>query len=187
MTLLGILLTLGISLQSFADSPLQDVTYNFDAKKLDAAKDPFKFLRTYVDYYYLLTKANRAVLPSLDVNWKTAAWCVGDAHPENFGFLIQNDGSSIFTMNDVDDSGPCPAVLDLFRLMVSARLYEKNIKLGRLTEAYLTGLQGQSFKMPAALQSILARSQKKGTHPSPDKVSKNRLIRDQNTLEPTAD
>jgi len=39
---------------------------------------------------------------------------VGDAHPENFGTLLQKDGTSVFTVNDVDDSGPCPLGLICF-------------------------------------------------------------------------
>ncbi|MCX5791967.1 MAG: DUF2252 family protein [Elusimicrobia bacterium] len=157
---------------------LSDVTYTFDREKLDAAADPFHFLRSYVDYFYLLVKANRGALAAVSAADDVAGWCVGDAHPENFGVLIQNNGGSLFTMNDVDDSGPCPVALDLYRLMTSARLYDQNTKLGKLVEAYAAGLQGQAYEMPVPVADMLRKSQKKGMVPDPKKVSGNTLVRD---------
>ena len=164
---------------------LTDVAYNFDHTKLDAAKDSFHFLRSYVDYFYLLVKANRGSLQAVSSADNITGWCVGDAHPENFGVLIQNNGSSVFTMNDVDDSGPCPAVLDLYRLMCSSRLYDQNTKLDKLVQAYAAGLQGQSYDIPAPVADMLGKSRKKGTAPDPKKISGNRLVRDGNMQEVT--
>ncbi len=165
---------------------LTDVAYNFDQTKLNAAKDSFHFLRSYVDYFYLLVKANRGSLQAVSSADNVAGWCVGDAHPENFGVLIQNDGSSLFTMNDVDDSGPCPAVLDLYRLMTSSRLYDPTTRLDKLVQAYAAGLQGQAYATPGPVADMINKSQKKGTAPDPKKVSGNRLVRDGNMQEITA-
>ena len=157
---------------------LTDVAYSFDKDKLDAAKDPFHFLRSYVDYFYLLVQANRGSLQAVSAVDNIPGWCVGDAHPENFGVLIQNNGSSLFTMNDVDDSGPCPVVLDLYRLMASSRLYDVNTKLDKLVQAYAAGLQGQAYEVPPPVAVMIAKSKKKGTAPDPEKVSGDRLVRD---------
>jgi len=165
---------------------LMDVAYSFDKTKLDAAKDSFHFLRSYVDYFYLLVKANRGSLQAVSQADNIPGWCVGDAHPENFGVLIRNDGSSLFTMNDVDDSGPCPVVLDLYRLMASSRLYDANTKLDKLVQAYAVGLQGQSYELPPAVADMIAKSQKKGTAPDPKKISGNSLVRDGNMHEVNA-
>lgn len=162
---------------------LTDVAYSFDRAKLDAAADSFHFLRSYVDYFYLLVKANRGSLQAVSAADGVPGWCVGDAHPENFGALIQNDGTSLFTMNDIDDSGPCPVVLDLYRLMVSSRLYDQNTKLDKLVQAYAAGLQGQAYEMPSPVADMLAKSRKKGTAPDPKKVSGNRLLRGDNMYE----
>lgn len=162
---------------------LADVAYNFDKAKLAAAEDSFHFLRSYVDYFYLLVKANRGSLQAVSAADGVQGWCVGDAHPENFGALIRNDGRSLFTMNDVDDSGPCPVVLDLYRLMASSRLYDQNTKLDKLVKAYADGLQGQAYEVPAPVTDMLAKSQKKGTAPDPKKVSGSRLVRGGNMYE----
>jgi uncharacterized protein (DUF2252 family) len=160
-----------------------DVAYNFDQTKLDAAKDSFHFLRSYVDYFYLLVKANRASLQAVSAADNATGWCVGDAHPENFGALLLKDGSSVFTMNDIDDSGPCPVVLDLYRLMSSARLYDPDIKPGELAQAYAAGLRGQAYDVPATVADMLVKSRNKGTAPDPKKISGNRLVRDGNMRE----
>ncbi len=177
----------GLALRGVASASLQDVNYNFDQQKLSTAKDAFHFLRSYVDYYYLIVKANRSSLPSLSSTWGVPGWCVGDAHPENFGVLLQNNGASLFSMNDIDDSGPCPVVLDIFRLMVSSRLYDNSTKIDKILVAYLAGIQRQNYNMPPAVQDMMKKSQKKGTRPSDNKVSGNKLIRDSSMREVTAD
>lgn len=180
-------LTLGATQNSMAGSlPLRDPSYSFDQTKLDAAADAFHFLRSYVDYFYLLTQLNQASLPVITSLQNVPGWCVGDAHPENFGMLIQQDGKSIFTMNDMDDSGPCPVGLDLIRLMVSSRLYNSDTKIDKIMDAYLKGLQGQSRDIPSAIADMARKSQKKGTAPSSKKVVDNKLVRDDNMKEVTA-
>ncbi|MCX5784179.1 MAG: DUF2252 family protein [Elusimicrobia bacterium] len=159
---------------------LTDVPYSFDQAKLDAANDSFHFLRSYVDYFYLLIKANRGSLRAVSAVDNVPGWCVGDAHPENFGVLIQNDGSSVFTMNDMDDSGPCPVVLDLYRLMVSSRLYSGKTKLDKLLQAYAAGLRGQTYTVPAPVTDMINKSQKKGITPDPKKIDGGKILRDSN-------
>ncbi|MGE5087038.1 MAG: DUF2252 family protein [Bacillota bacterium] len=178
----------GTSLPATADSlPLKDPAYSFDQTKLNAAADSFHFLRSYVDYFYLLTQMNLASLPTVQSLENVPGWCVGDAHPENFGMLIQQDGRSIFTMNDMDDSGPCPVGLDLIRLMVSARLYNPDTKIDKILSAYLQGVQGQGRDIPSAIADMADKSRKKGITPSPKKVSGNKIIRNDNMTEVSAD
>jgi hypothetical protein len=140
-----------------------------------------------VDYFFLLAKANRDSLRAVSAADNVAGWCVGDAHPENFGVLIKNEGHSVFTMNDPDDSGPCPVVLDLYRLMVSSRLYKERTKLNKLLEAYIAGLQGESYDIPAPVEEMFKKSRKKGITPNPDKVEGNKFIRKENITEVSAD
>lgn len=166
--------------------PLQDPPYRFDSAKLDAAEDAFHFLRSYVDYFYLLIQANQNTLQTVQYLRSTPGWCVGDAHPENFGILLQQDGRPMFTMNDMDDSGPCPIGLDLIRLMVSSRLYDSDVKLEKIMSAYIAGLQQQSYETPAALTDMVKKALKKGTDPSPKKVDGKKIIRDDNMREVTS-
>ncbi len=162
---------------------LTDVPYSFDQAKLDAANDSFHFLRSYVDYFYLLIKANRGSFRAVSAADNAAGWCVGDAHPENFGVLIQNDESSVFTMNDMDDSGPCPVVLDLYRLMVSSRLYSGKTNLDKILQAYTAGLEGQTYAVPSPVTDMIRKSRKKGRTPDPKKIDGDRILRDGNMRE----
>ncbi|MEI7441426.1 MAG: DUF2252 family protein [bacterium] len=158
-------------------SKLKDVSYSFDSEKITAAPDSFHFLRSFVDFFYLVFKKNQN-----DFNLKNISdvqgWCVGDAHPENFGVLLLENQSPLFTMNDIDDSGPCPVALDLFRLMVSSRLYDEKIKLDDLKDAYVAGLKKEGFKVPKSILEMISKSQKRGIVPSDKKVSDNKIVRD---------
>ena len=164
--------------KNVTESSIADVSYEFDKQKIQAAKDSFHFLRSFVDLFYLVYKANESNLPTITKNSQVQGWCVGDAHAENFGILLQQDRKPLFTMNDMDDSGPCPVVLDLFRLMVSSRLYDSNTKLDKLLDAYLIGLQNKKYEMPPTIQDLLKKSFDKGITPSDKKISGNNIIRD---------
>lgn len=175
-TVLVLLLFLGHWCQAAGD--LNDIEYSFDKQKLAAAKDPLQFLRSYVDYYYLLMQKNRSQLPTLNLLGEFSGWCVGDAHPENFGVLLQQDGFALFAMNDLDDSGPCPLALDLLRLMTSARLYSQDVKVQKIFESYLGGLQGLQFPTPPFIKDMLQKGIQKGFPPNPKKIAGQKLIRD---------
>jgi len=172
---------------------IQDVPYDFgkDLEKLGAANDPFHFLRSYVDYFYSLNLVNQNTLQLMQAAKLVPGWCVGDAHPENFGVLILGNGGNLFTTNDMDDSGPCPIILDMFRLMVSTRLYEhvnseagksasddNTVKLDKMIEAYIQGLHRKSLDLPDAVKKMVAKSRERGTFPNPNKISGTRILRD---------
>lgn len=95
---------------------------------------------------------------------------MGDAHPENFGALVQNNERSVFTINDVDDSGPCPVGLDLLRLMVSSHLYDSDIEPQALLNSYLTGLNKGAIKIPSTIKDLLKKSQKNRTSIETSKI-----------------
>lgn len=164
---------------------LTDVPYTFEQTKLAAADDAFHFLRSYVDYFYLLYNANSKQLPALASFADQAGWCVGDAHPENFGVLIQENDSSIFAMNDVDDAGPCPVVLDLARLMTSTQLYDNSISTDDILKEYRHGLEGKDEKPPEPVVDMLKESAKKGERPEKSRVDPgtNKLVRDAKATE----
>src|SRR4051812_25509910 len=103
------------SLHAAATSALTDVSYAFDTERVFYANSTAHFFTAFGEYYYLLLDANRSQLTTVAALDQTGGWCVGDAHPENFGALILKNGHSIFTINDMDDAGPCPLVMDLLR------------------------------------------------------------------------
>src|SRR5262245_7976394 len=87
--------------QPAAGGGLKDVPYHFDQSKLAAAEDSFHFLRSFVDYFYLLVKGNTSAFKVFPSTEHVSGWCVGDAHPENFGVVLLQDGQPLFTMNDM--------------------------------------------------------------------------------------
>lgn len=135
---------------------------------------PFKFLRSYVPYYYSLTSENRDALPNSILNMFTeTGWCFGDAHPENFGAILQSTGKSIFTIDDLDDAGECPVVLDLLRFVVSSRMAYLGVDLGKLMDRYRKGLNGEAVSLSKFSQKLVEDSQGEGT-----KISKKLLNSD---------
>ena len=166
-----------------ASSELQDVPYQFDAKKVEASDDSFHFLRAFVDLFYLSFQANQKNLSIVSKLSQTTGWCVGDAHAENFGFLLQENKSPLFTMNDMDDSGPCPVVLDLYRLMVSSKLYDSNTNLNNMLSAYIEGIKNSDYNFPQSIKDMTIKAIKKGMAPSDKKVQNNKIIRDSQMLE----
>lgn len=180
------ILAICLPLQSLAENiDLQDVPYQFDATKVKASEDSFHFLRSFVDLFYLTYKANENRLQIISNLASVNGWCVGDAHAENFGVLLQQDASALFTMNDMDDSGPCPVALDLYRLMVSSRLYDPNTDLDKIIEAYTQGLKNKKFDMPSSISDLLKKGAKSGFVASDKKIKDGKIIRDPQMIEVT--
>lgn len=142
----------------------------FSAQKVAAAPNSFYFLRAFVEYFYHLTIEHKARLQSIDPNLEFTGWCAGDAHPENFGALLLSDGSSTFTVNDMDDAGPCPVILDILRLAVSTRLYHMDIgeaqaqaQTEQLLDSYIAGIADETRPVPSPVERLLAESVKLGS------------------------
>lgn len=177
--LVFIMISLWISSASAEPRAFKDVDYSFSPEELSTTKNSFQFFRTFVDLFYLVYQANRenmSVVPSLTT---TNGWCVGDAHPENFGFLVLRNRDVIFTMNDMDDSGPCPVILDLYRLMVSARLKGIEMAEPSLLSSYMRGLSGQQISLPSFLRRIKSKATKRGFKPDSDEVRGAKIVRDE--------
>jgi len=158
---------------------LEDINYNFDQTKVEASKDSFHFLRSFVDYYFGVIAKNSNSLHTAKIAGGLGGWCVGDAHAENFGVLlqekfgalIQSGNSVLFTMNDMDDSGPCPVVYDILRLIVSSRLYLPGIDTQELLKSYTDGLTGKRATAPNAIDSMTKDALKAGLEISPKNLN----------------
>lgn len=160
------------------DVKWNDVYYDFDSTKVKVAESPFYFFRSFVDFFYLSIKENPKSLTSINKLAQVKAWCAGDAHAENFGFLIQEKGPPLFTFNDFDDSSPCPVIYDLFRFLVGSKLYDHKISIAKITKAYLDGLKQNIYPQPATIDEMMTKAIKKGRKPSDKKVQNDKLIRD---------
>lgn len=171
---LTFIIIVSISLSKAQGQTLQDVdNYNFKPSKVATSSDAFHFLRSFVDLFYLIYDLNDKQLSAIFQIEDQKGWCLGDAHPENFGVLLQNDGHPVFTANDIDDSGPCPLGLDLYRLMVSSQLYNKNTELSQIVLSYQKGLENKTYPPPVILQKMLSKSIENGFAPNPKKLRGN--------------
>ena len=188
MKRLVLILSLSLfSMASFSQSEsvinLTDISYVFDQKKVDASEDSFHFLRSFVPYYYGLISKNSSALNITTKVKKTPGWCVGDAHAENFGILIQENLSQKFTINDLDDSGPCPVTYELLRMLVSSKLYDPSLNIDALINAYKIGFSGQLLNVPSIINSLSETARTKGTGVNPKKIEGRKLKRNSETRE----
>jgi hypothetical protein len=81
---------------------------------------PLMFFRSFVNSYYAdlsshLTSASKMSASS------PRGICLGDPHPENFGFLAFTSGAQ-YVFNDLDDAGECPIAWDALRYFTALRL-----------------------------------------------------------------
>jgi hypothetical protein len=162
---------------------LKDVPYSFDPRKVKAADTSLEFVRSFADYYYLLMQANTGGLETLNKLGDTPGWCAGDAHPENFGALIGKDGSSLFAIDDIDDAGPCPLAMDLFRFLLTAQMSPGQMHLHDLLAAYSKGLAQDKMREPAVLTEILKKSADHGQEVDKKEVDGRKLVRNSETRE----
>lgn len=165
---------------------LERPDFIFDRAKVAQAESPFALYRATADYFYALLDRNRNTLESVRAARSAVGWCAGDPHPENFGALVLRDGASTFTLNDMDDAGPCPLIMDLLRFLVGARFVDADADL---PPAYLAGLRGESWPVPTAVLKLLKKSVARGREPDPDdltaqgRLSRRRHARDVNEVE----
>lgn len=144
-----------ISNESFrrAYSHLDDAT--FREKWSAARKSPLLFFRSFVNTYY-------ADLRQLDYAGPEG-FCLGDPHPENFGFLLFSDGSR-YVFDDLDDSGECPLLFDALRYFTAVHVMGAGeALLGDLVDEYVGVLRGSAAprSLPAHLRADLGQKRRK--------------------------
>lgn len=144
-------------------------------QKTQLADTPLKFFRAFPALFYtqlqgLLQQAqsNRALFPLLNKLEPFPGWCVGDAHIENFGTLIDSNNEAFFSFNDLDDGGPCQPYQDLLRLIVSIKLAGIEVSSQNLLDAYKAGLDNKisDAHYLAVLNPLLQEARKGGMRPS---------------------
>lgn len=165
---------------------LKDVAYKFEPDKLATVHTPLAFFRSFAPYFYLLERENQQQQPFVRAHWNRSGWCFGDAHLENFGTLLLASGKSIFTVNDWDDAGPCPVILDLFRLAVSAALENPDFDVEPLYQAYQRGLRRQADGAPTLIRELRKKSEEAGMEPLPHLIRNGKFVRSAQAQELTA-
>jgi len=130
----------------------------------------FGFFRAYVPYFYdlLRRKGGDPAFPDFHGMEVIEGWCVGDAHPENFGVIHcrsqGRENEMVFTMNDPDDGCPGPLFADVLRFLTAVRLFDQAMSLEPIVNAYRQGLDGDESFSPVVMREIeLARKHR--NHP----------------------
>ena len=131
--------------------------------RFEAARNKHKFLRSFIPYYYKEVYKSQAELPAFAKASKTSGHIVGDAHVENFGFLISNDGKSVLALNDFDDVAEAPLVLDVMRLSQSASYMDKELDHAKLIKSYVQGLKDSPHEYSGFIKKLAEKS-KSGGH-----------------------
>lgn len=171
MTLLKLLLFLTLSFELHA-KPCKNIIQAFlelyphhDKEmiltRLQNAKNKHKFMRGFIPYYYQEAYEARKIIPVHKKLHGTTGQIVGDAHVENFGFMINNDGKPILALNDFDDVADAPLYLDVMRLSQSAS-YIEDIKQAKLIAAYKKGLQNSDYKFSGYIEKLKDKSKAGG-------------------------
>jgi hypothetical protein len=137
--------------------------------RFENAKDKHKFLRSFIPYYYQEIQKSSADIPAMAKASKTTGHIVGDAHVENFGYLISNEGKSVLALNDFDDVAQAPLVLDVMRLSQSASYMDKEIDQAKLLKAYLSGIKDSPYEYSDFIKNLGEKS-KAGGHLSKAEV-----------------
>jgi hypothetical protein len=134
----------------------------FDRKWKSSLETPGMFMRSYPGAYWSdLRQLGPDRIPGGMVTG------LGDAHPQNFGFIRIN-GRTRFVFNDLDDSGKVPVALDAARYFSTLRLMVDDKALARrVLEQYVA-----TIKDPRAARPIDA-----SFRPNWTKVDRNDLAR----------
>lgn len=127
--------------------------------RIENAKNKHMFMRAFIPYYYKHAYKMRKTLPVYDKLKNHVGQIVGDAHVGNFGFMVDNKGKSLLTLNDFDDVAEAPLFLDVMRLSQSAS-YVGDFKQSKLLDAYKKGLSGSDYGYSDYIKSLKAKSEK---------------------------
>jgi hypothetical protein len=134
----------------------------FAAKWATAFESPLRFFRAFPAAYY----RDLAAVPATHLASRSLVG-FGDAHPENFGFVVAG-GRTHFVFNDFDDSGFTDAGVDALRWFTAHRLWTRRPReTDALIARYVAVLRapGRVPAVPKALvpapEKVLAKQAKK--------------------------
>lgn len=122
-----------------------DQSKDFIDNRLKANKDFHSFYRAFSPVFYkqVADPSFKSLFKPLEKYKGTIA---GDLHIENFGFVIDDKGKVIFTLNDFDDSTEGFLYHDVLRHFVSGKIVDKELSWKKYYEAYVKGLKGEAHE-----------------------------------------
>lgn len=126
--------------------------------RFKAQESEFTFFRSFVPFFYKRVKETPSVYSMFQAYHGLSAWCVGDAHPDNFGVLLNEQQEPVFSINDADDGGPCLVFADLLRFYSGLKVFQPGLDLMPLFSAYNRGLYGISQKLSDVSKNLIKES-----------------------------
>lgn len=129
--------------------------------RIENAKNKHMFMRAFIPYYYREAYKLRETIPAWHKLNKHVGQIVGDAHVGNFGFMTNNKGKPVLTLNDFDDVAEAPLFLDVMRLSQSAS-YVGDFNQIRFLDAYKKGLSGADHKVSEYVAELGQKAKKGG-------------------------
>jgi uncharacterized protein (DUF2252 family) len=116
---------------------------DFLEKRIAANKDFHSFYRAFVPFYYDIINEDQEIKNTFLQLSKFKAAIGGDAHVENFGFVMTSAGSARLVLNDVDDASLAPVYMDVMRLYISGKIVTDDLHWVNFLAAYQSGLKGE--------------------------------------------
>lgn len=140
----------------------------FQAKLQGALeRSPLMFMRSFVNTYYADLSASN--------NSQNLILCLGDLHPENFGFM-RFGKEQRFVYNDIDDTGVCPLEYDILRYFATVDLTFKDKALTKeLAHAYSEILSGR-LAAPALPKDLYPKNMDQRIEKTVQKLTENNLF-----------
>jgi hypothetical protein len=121
-----------------------------------------KWMRSLPRLYTQLIADNKEQLRIMEKAGKHKAYAAGDAHMENFGFTIDNQGLGKLGLNDLDDPARSPVVMDVLKLSQSAYYNYKKFDQPEMIKSYLRGLEEAPHEFSSYIQKLSEKSVKGG-------------------------
>ncbi len=120
-----------------------DAKWNGALQGVEGIPGPLLFMRSFPGGFHKdLTSLLSPAVPGPE------GICLGDAHVGNFGFL-QIEGNTVFSFNDLDDSGFCPIALDAARYFAVLQVFFHDDKLTKSAiDQYMKTLTDPTAAVP---------------------------------------
>lgn len=126
--------------------------------RFKAQESDFMFFRSFVPFFYRRVSKTPSVYSRFQSFHGLSAWCVGDAHPDNFGVSLNEQQEPVFSINDADDGGPCFVFADLLRFYSGLKIFRPGLDLVPVSLAYQQGLYGVSQKLSGVTKDLIKES-----------------------------
>lgn len=131
-------------------------------EQLEESNSLSQLLRSNTPHYWSYAKTNSSSEIKKFLSFDGIV--VGDPHLGNFGVMpVASKGANNsgrremrFLLNDFDDAGHGPFVLDFIRLEIMSEAANSGVKKRDLEEAYIRGLQGYRVSPPEKIQNLLS-------------------------------